>query len=136
MVCEFGNPLGGQTAVSLNPCFNGIWSASYDGIQTLTFTEDDVLILVLMEYGLRGDHAGSSTMPRSSLNPCFDGIWSARSRARSTRQLKLVCLNPCFDGIWSARSTVESVKARLDVLILVLMEYGLRDLQLSRSRLD
>ena len=38
---------------SLNPCFNGIWSASL-----VTRDDEDrrelVLILVLMEYGLRG----------------------------------------------------------------------------------
>ena len=38
---------------SLNPCFNGIWSASSAVICTAV-SQQQVLILVLMEYGLRG----------------------------------------------------------------------------------
>ena len=37
---------------SLNPCFNGIWSATVLA-SWLSRTYRDVLILVLMEYGLR-----------------------------------------------------------------------------------
>ena len=39
----------------------------------------------------------------------------------------MMCLNPCFNGIWSARVRYPAGHANAgDVLILVLMEYGLR----------
>ena len=61
-----------------------------------------VLILVLMEYGLR------------ELRVRFGGY-------------SLLSLNPCFNGIWSARVSCTSItRIDSDVLILVLMEYGLR----------
>ena len=63
-----------------------------------------VLILVLMEYGLRVE---------DSL------LWSE------------LCprLNPCFNGIWSASMATNEIKVSYSVvIILVLMEYGLREL--------
>ncbi len=68
-----------------------------------------VLILVLMEYGLRAD-----TLKCQEVE-------------------SFVGLNPCFNGIWSARSLVfRWMNSLISVLILVLMEYGLRE-ALSRS---
>ena len=65
--------------------------------------EIGVLILILMEYGLRG--LSNSTVGKlwRGLNPCFNGIWSA-SRMSSS-------FGEAFESL---------------VLILVLMEYGLR----------
>ena len=60
-----------------------------------------VLILVLMEYGLRASHL-LVVLLAASLNPCFNGIWSASSHR----------IMRCNKIDW--------------VLILVLMEYGLR----------
>ncbi len=61
VLMEYGLRVGGQTAVKavvnggLNPCFNGIWSAS--GTLTAELKQViNVLILVLMEYGLRGSN--------------------------------------------------------------------------------
>ena len=86
----------------LNPCFNGIWSASEKS--DLLSRSWRVLILVLMEYGLRERDLQTSTTYSSP------------------------CLNPCFNGIWSARTAVEAeVDGIKRVLILVLMEYGLRE---------
>ena len=46
------NFLHGETLICrLNPCFNGIWSATIS--KELSPHGDCVLILVLMEYGLR-----------------------------------------------------------------------------------
>ena len=42
----------GKDSESLNPCFNGIWSKS-DPTKGIFSTGTMVLILVLMEYGLR-----------------------------------------------------------------------------------
>ena len=44
--------------------------------------ERDVLILVLMEYGLRAIRMVSVISAQPRLNPCFNGIWSA-SHSRS-----------------------------------------------------
>ena len=41
---------------SLNPCFNGIWSARSQEGSCKPLQLEDVLILVLMEYGLRGSN--------------------------------------------------------------------------------
>ena len=63
-----------------------------------------VLILVLMEYGLRERYERDKSHKRRGLNPCLNGIWSARQPAYT-------------DGYGDGA-----------VLILVLMEYGLRDI--------
>ena len=80
-----------------------------------------------MEYGLRhfvSNKCGVATL--SSLNPCFNGIWSATHVCIAFLAI-ILCLNPCFNGIWSATFTVKDVKVvKAMVLILVLMEYGLR----------
>ena len=65
----------------LNPCFNGIWSASKIKEEIEKLKNDDVLILVLMEYGLRGIFEMMSINSKISLNPCFNGIWSARVKS-------------------------------------------------------
>ena len=61
----------------LNPCFDGIWSASITRSNIRALLEG-VLILVLMEYGLR------------------------ESQEYETNETRVYCLNPCFNGIWSA----------------------------------
>ena len=63
-----------------------------------------VLILVLMEYGLRGNDFIIATLKQTlSLSPCFNGIWSARLLMWSFLIVKSrISLNPCFNGIWSA----------------------------------
>ncbi len=63
----------------------------------------DVLILVLMEDGLRVPKK-KLTMLLISLNPCFNGRWSARSSASSKYSEFPQGLNPCFNGRWSASS--------------------------------
>ena len=60
----------------------------------------DVLILVLMEYGL-GQHVVDSY------------------------NFSISSLNPCFNGIWSRTKEIEMLVKSDSVLILVLMEYGL-----------
>ena len=70
--------------------------------------EDRVLILVLMEYGLRGILWLLTASQAGRLNPCFNGIWSASIRPLAFIVSLLLRLNPCFNGIWSAR--VKSVK--------------------------
>ena len=64
------------TAIGLNPCFNGIWSAS-PTLRARARLRTIVLILVLMEYGLRGPILMALSLHSTCLNPCFNGIWSA-----------------------------------------------------------
>ena len=61
----------------------------------------EVLILVLMEYGLRLIPEESKEAILNCLNPCFNGIWSATTSNKRDVYC-YVCLNPCFNGIWSA----------------------------------
>ena len=63
----------------LNPCFNGIWSASVSGL--VSYIAYGVLILVLMEYGLRAMRKLHVEANKHGLNPCFNGIWSARVKS-------------------------------------------------------
>ena len=84
--------------LSLNPCSNGIWS------------------LTSVRATLLGRYYG--------LNPCSNGIWSLTLR-RSTLTGRSVCLNPCSNGIWSLTRASPAHGAAHEVLILVLMEYGL-----------
>ena len=64
-------------SLSLNPCFNGICSASLLWI-LLYRSLPIVLILVLMEYALRVFGClGIKIETKISLNPCFNGICSA-----------------------------------------------------------
>ena len=44
--------------------------------------EDDVLILVLVEYGLWEEWNGRDSDELCGLNPCFSGIWSVRQKGR------------------------------------------------------
>ena len=59
---------------SLNPCFAGICSQSVFCV----FMEKNglVLILVLLEYALKGGCKKFIIFYKSSLNPCFAGICS------------------------------------------------------------
>ena len=85
----------------LNPCFNGICSATK----------------------LRGEVRTSY----GCLNPCFNGICSATGRHSIPFISRTTCLNPCFNGICSAthlRTTTLFWTSA--VSILVLMEYALR----------
>ena len=158
MVCEKTQRVRGESRTCLNPCFNGIWSARIKDFASKNWSTR-VLILVLMEYGLRAlmGHLLDSK-PIACLNPCFNGIWSARRicfpwsplrpvlilvlmeyglRERDRRDSKRrpqACLNPCFNGIWSARQCSCGFYYWVRwVLILVLMEYGLRGSNLWRS---
>ena len=62
--------------VCLNPCFSGRWSVrrryNRDDAE-----EDRVLILVLVEDGLRGESFNQDLSGWDGLNPCFSGRWSA-----------------------------------------------------------
>ena len=61
-----------------------------------------------------------------SLNPCCSGIWS-QTYVFHDLILNGCCLNPCCNGIWS--QTLKSFfpcGSAGSVLILVVMEYGLR----------
>ena len=86
---------------SLNPCFNGRWSASQ--------VQRNLMHCSLIR-----------------LNPCFNGRWSASDHV-DVIYGSTASLNPCFNGRWSARTENYAPEyLPLSVLILVLMEDGLR----------
>ena len=60
----------------LNPSFNGTWSASWECINDYTPLYE-VLILLLMEYGLREKKKKEYPKTYEGLNPSFNGTWSA-----------------------------------------------------------
>ena len=124
-------------AYCLNPCFSGGWSQSAavaaeykakDGVLILVLVEDglrgakalflsyslkNVLILVLVEDGLRGLKNSKTKLGTVVLILVLveDGLREA-SRCRSYRQNW--CLNPCFSGGWSQSVThVEGKEDRI-----------------------
>ena len=102
MVCDnYSYETRKRKRISLNPYSIGIWSAT----PTLTCPQGWgklVLILILLEYGLR-------------------------RRDNIAIKLLFLCLNPYSIGIWSATIyTEEEEEDMIEVLILILLEYGLR----------
>ena len=68
------------------------------------------------------------------LNPCFSGGWSQRA-TQSAAKAGDVRLNPCFSGGWSQSTPKMNGKyPQKKVLILVLVEDGLRDQQLNNLK--
>ena len=61
---------------------------------------DKVLILILLEYGLRQKEKKHLQKWLLSLNPYSTGIWSATSEKCATNCN--LSLNPYSTGIWSA----------------------------------
>ena len=60
------------------------------------------------------------------LNPCSNGIWSLTLLSLSLMVIWINGLNPCSNGIWSLTYAHPDTPAQIqNVLILVLMEYGL-----------
>ena len=114
---------------SLNPCSNGIWSltsprsapsASSRDVLILVLMEyglwpgallcpegnQCVLILVLMEYGLWPGDAKADNSNLPGLNPCSNGIWSLTCWRNANRSGSF-SLNPCSNGIWSLTDTCD-----------------------------
>ena len=62
--------------VSLNPYSIGIWSATHPK-KNVNILKLLVLILILLEYGLRLSKIEVKKNPKTGLNPYSIGIWSA-----------------------------------------------------------
>ena len=94
-----------------------------------------VLILILLEYGLRHKLKSATKYLFGSLNPYSIGIWSATMEFTPDNK-EVYGLNPYSIGIWSATSKLVLSKG-LDagVLILILLEYGLRPCASSTNAL-
>ena len=75
----------------------------------------EMILQIVMSFSLR------------RLNPCFNGRWSARKAEDERRGAPRPSLNPCFNGRWSARTNKLGECHSPVVLILVLMEDGLRE---------
>ena len=61
----------------------------------------------------------------AGLNPYSTGIWSA-TKESNLYEILCECLNPYSTGIWSATQPFYSTILADYVLILILLEYGLR----------
>ena len=84
-----------------------------------------VLILVVMEDGLRGVN-DLDRIEFLCLNPCCYGRWSQRGEI-GVSWIEDDSLNPCCYGRWSQSESGEIEFDPMEVLILVVMEDGLRD---------
>ena len=74
---------------------------------------EGVLILVVMEYGLRLRHRSLPKAGFTSLNPCCNGIWS-QTLSFLTALRTSMSLNPCCNGIWSQTRNSLSVSTNAD----------------------
>ena len=108
----------------LNPYSIGIWSA------TLEAHKNIITHCCLNPYSI-GIWSATTistalTFMLISLNPYSIGIWSATSTSEITKDFKNG-LNPYSIGIWSAtQRSSERGFCKICVLILILLEYGLR----------
>ena len=79
-----------------------------------------------MEYGLRRVQLSSNEFEKCCLNPCFNGIWSATPFYWLLGSVKNVLILVLMEyGLRRNKATTDNIFA-VNVLILVLMEYGLR----------
>ena len=92
----------------------------------------DVLILVFVEFTLREVKREMKNFRKKCLNPCFCGIYSQRDMKNFKKNLKKG-LNPCFCGIYSQSwRCPDGCELTLHVLILVFVEFTLRDCQIKK----
>ena len=96
------NQHGDGEQICLNPCFGGIWSLRAT-FEILELEEKDVLILVLVGYGL-----WVNTVVEIMHSLCVlilvlvgYGLWDRHKNYGYHNQRHR--LNPCFGGIWSLR---------------------------------
>ena len=90
-----------HTQVCLNPCSCGRWSQRHSRLRR-------------------------QTSRRSSLNPCSCGRWSQSFTDKGCYRTTYKSLNPCSCGRWSQRKVAATLLYAPQVLILVLVEDGLR----------
>ena len=86
-----------------------------------------VLILVVMDVGLRRGGTPAGELVLLCLNPCCNGCWSPTMPVKEANPQEGQSLNPCCNGCWSPtnkRGVRE--EGRQPVLILVVMDVGLR----------
>ena len=74
----------------------------------------EVLILVILEYTLRGISRNDSQPIANSLNPCYTGIYSTSAVAGVAKDSAKGGLNPCYTGIYSTRSRKSRKSAKID----------------------
>ena len=110
-------------SISLNPCSNGIWSLTLTSVSRW-LGRSQVLILVLMEYGLWqcGQNHNRGSVNVLILVLMEYGLWLPKDmkNIRAARVLILVLMEY---GLWRIHGGVPEDGRQ--VLILVLMEYGL-----------
>ena len=151
-----------RVAKRLNPCSCGGWSQRLPS-KCLLVLLNRVLILVLVEDGLRvlpfvslcqilplclnpcSCGGWSQSQEKAflakrnlfySLNPCSCGGWSQREAIVGNR-VYYTSLNPCSCGGWSQREAiVDSRVYYTNVLILVLVEDGLRDVYSTTKEIN
>ena len=108
----------------LNPCSNGIWSLTLRALNASSLrTRLNPCSNGIWSLTRRPRARWWS--PQGRLNPCSNGIWSL-TQLESCWKASKPSLNPCSNGIWSLTSEAKDQGTQGgQVLILVLMEYGL-----------
>ena len=93
-----------------------------------------VLILILLEYGLRPGAVSVKGIPQNRLNPYSIGIWSATHQRVFQRTLCSPVLILILLEYGLRRNSSQSDSNACRVLILILLEYGLRQADLEEKR--
>ena len=109
--------------IGLNPYCNGTWSPTL--FAAIMRPTNEVLILIVMEHGLRRAQLPSISELPCRLNPYCNGTWSPTIRNFATSKTGK-SLNPYCNGTWSPTKLVPLVVLLRPVLILIVMEHGLR----------
>ena len=86
-----------------------------------------VLILVFVEFTLRGFTSLMTTARTFSLNPCFCGIYSQRSKIYNLWQKETIVLILVFVEFTLRATILKFINTYSIVLILVFVEFTLRD---------
>ena len=95
------------TKTGLNPCCNGIWSQTLHRIHLAKLL---VLILVVMEYGLR--HAWRNAKLKNRVLILVVMEYGLRLSKIKLKRITMTSLNPCCNGIWS-QTFVQQLSSRI-----------------------
>ena len=126
MVSEFFNKMKKKILASLNPYCSGIWSRSRRNKKSDAQRLKEVLILIVVEYGLGvRDYID---VPKIYMHVLILIVveYGLGVADRANADIITEGLNPYCSGIWSRRELLKCMSNGASlVLILIVVEYGL-----------
>ena len=127
MVSEIRTVLESTRNLSLNPCCCGRWSQRLQVSYLLSVPTQCLNPCCCGRWSQRLDPRSFISGAFNCLNPCCCGRWSQRTSFSSLTEQRQG-LNPCCCGRWSQSVQEVSQDGGQTVLILVVVEDGLREI--------